>query len=284
MMNKTKLFLQTAIVLAALAIPAAASAQSGAVHDALRGSVFDPYASTISVVPPRGGAVMVYRHGKVTGWYLQPGIATVRPGQVYGVLATRGTRMVFNAGILIRPGATELVWSDGDLPRIAYAPAYHHRPHYVATRPGHGAGHGAGHKAATPHQGTSTPRNSATKVTRSKLSAKKPSSSVITRGQYRGLLRGLNRSPRDTTRFAVLKRYAKRYQFKQGQASTVVRKFETRRYRRSAARLLKRSTVSSKTVSSKPVSPKAVSTKTVQRKATMRRVASTRHVTRLRSR
>ncbi len=264
-MPKTKLFLQMTIVLAALAIPAAASAQSGAIHDALRGSAFDPYASTISVVPPKGGAVMVYRHGKVTGWFLQPGIATVRPGQVYGVLATKGTRMVFNAGILIRRGATELVWSDGDLPRVAYAPTYHYRSHYVAARRGHGTGHQA---AVRPH-GSSPTYDSTRQVSRAKLSAKKPYSSVISATQYRKLLKGLERSSRDRTRLGVLKKYAKRYRFKQGQATQVVRKFDTQRYRRSAAKLLKSSTVS---------------TKTVRRKASLRRAALPQRVAKLRRR
>ncbi len=264
-MSQTKLFLQMAIVLAALAVPAAASAQSGAVHDALRGTAFDPYASTIRVVPPRGGAVMVYRRGKLTGWWLQPGIATVRPGHVYGVLATRGTRMVFNAGILIRPGATELVWSDGDLPRIAYVPAYHHRSHYVAAR----RGPGYGHQIATQHHGTSPRHDSARKVRRVKVSVKKPYSSVIDAAHYRKLLQRLVRSPHDTKRFAVLKKVAKRYRFKQAQTSQIVRKFETRRYRRSAAKLLETSTRS---------------TKTVRRKVHLRRVTPSKPVAALRRR
>ncbi len=154
LMTKTKLFLQMAIVLAALAVPAVASANPSSIHDALRGTAFDPYASTIRIVPPKGGAVLVYRHGKAVGWYLQPGIATVRPGAVYGVLATKGTRMVFNGGVLIRPGATEMVWNGGDLPQVAYLPAYHQRPHYVAVR-----GHGSRNHAVGSHHANSAAKH-----------------------------------------------------------------------------------------------------------------------------
>jgi len=173
-MSKTKLFLQMAIVLAALAIPAVASADPGTIHDALRGTAFDPYATTMRIVPPKGGAVLVYRRGKAVGWWLQPGITTVRPGQVYGVLATKGTRMIFNGGVLVRPGTTSLVWDGGDLPQVAYMPAYHHRPHYVAVH-GH---RGSSHHVVGNHHGTSaakhaTPREGKRQLKRTKVKVKK---------------------------------------------------------------------------------------------------------------
>jgi hypothetical protein len=139
-MTKTQRLIQIAVVAAALLLPASAFA-SGPVHDALAGSVLDPMATTLKVVPPRGGAVMVYRNGKLKSWFLQPGLVTVQPGHVYGVMASRGSYMLFNAGIMMRDGFTELSWQDGNnTPAMAYYPGYsnrHRRPHRVAAHRTH---------------------------------------------------------------------------------------------------------------------------------------------------
>jgi hypothetical protein len=133
-MKLSKALLALALALAALALPV--SAMAGPVHDALRGDRLPPAGEAlVNVVPPRGGSVMLYRDGKVAGWFLRPGAARVVPGATYGVMAMRGTHVLFHAGLTANPGLTELVWTHGDRPSIGYVPPLP-RPHaHRAARP-----------------------------------------------------------------------------------------------------------------------------------------------------
>jgi hypothetical protein len=90
----------------------------------VRDTPLDASAATIRVVPPRGANVMIYRNNKVEGWFVAPGVTTVQPGEVYGIVATRGTNVLFNAGLLLRPGWTDVVWNKGTLPTIGYQPSF----------------------------------------------------------------------------------------------------------------------------------------------------------------
>ncbi|HHH11193.1 MAG TPA: hypothetical protein ENK23_03870, partial [Sorangium sp.] len=63
------------VLLLATAIPAVATAQPTALGRTLEGTALDPAATTIRVVPPRGGTVLVYQKGKLVGWWTRPGMA-----------------------------------------------------------------------------------------------------------------------------------------------------------------------------------------------------------------
>lgn len=115
---------------------------SEAWHRAVAGTPFDPLATTVRVVPPKGGTVMLYRNGGVRGWWMHPSAITVRPGQVYGLVATRGTQVLFNAAMVFRPGYTDVVWTTEQVPRIAYSPAWNYNPYAYAYGSGYGYDHG----------------------------------------------------------------------------------------------------------------------------------------------
>jgi hypothetical protein len=116
------------MVMGALLFPALASAQPVFVgqRGPLTGSPLDPFApSRVQIVPPNGGYVVMYRGDAILGWWTQPGLAVVEPGQVYSVAAARGPFLLFQSGIVFRPGLTALVWGNRDQPTIAYQPTYH---------------------------------------------------------------------------------------------------------------------------------------------------------------
>lgn len=144
-MKTVKILLQALVTVAALALPAAASAQafpfptsygpygtmfapfagSGLFGNAFDGTALDPNATTVHVVPPTGGTVMLYRNGDVRGWWLAPGLVSVKPDVLYNIVATRGTQMMFASGIVFRPGYTEIAWQGATVPAIAYQPAWY---------------------------------------------------------------------------------------------------------------------------------------------------------------
>jgi hypothetical protein len=180
-MKTPKLLLQTALAVVALALPASAQAQqpypypspgyqpmltplpaSGPLGDALVGTPLDPYATTVHVVPPTGGTVMLYRDNSMRGWWMQEGLISVKPDMLYSLVATRGTTVVFAAGIVFRPGYTEVVWRGQDFPQIAYQPTWPMYPGYgneqrEAARAHPASSHGA--RAHDERHGAAAPRS-----------------------------------------------------------------------------------------------------------------------------
>ena len=166
-MNKTtKLLLPFLVALSLLAAPAVALAQTGPVHQVLAGTVFDPAATNLRIVPPKGGMVLVYRDGKAVGWLMRAGYLTVKPNRLYGVVATRGTTMLFNAGLMVRPGLTELVWKGDSTPQMSYLPSYygyanqpathHHSASPAKQTTAYGAHHASSRVAPRALEGTAT--------------------------------------------------------------------------------------------------------------------------------
>jgi hypothetical protein len=155
---KTRRILQLAIVLLVALMPALAFAHApqSAFQSAVAGSVLDPHQSTLIIEPGKGMAVMVYEDGDLKGWFLKPGAVTVQPNHVYGVLATRGSSVVFHSGLLVRAGATKVSWAaTGNRPAVAFRPAFsshgysHAHAHRQAARPA-----GVRHAATTPRAAT----------------------------------------------------------------------------------------------------------------------------------
>jgi hypothetical protein len=142
-MKNLKMLLQAIVAVAALAFPAAASAQPtaypyqpgfqsmlspfpvpGIFGEMFENTALDPYATTVHVVPPQGGTVMLYRNNALSGWWLQPGLVSVKPDVLYSLVATRGKTVVFASGIVFRPGYTDVAWRGDALPQIAYQPTW----------------------------------------------------------------------------------------------------------------------------------------------------------------
>lgn len=116
--------LQLLVALFALAAPQAASAQ-GPVQRFLQGGVVDPSASVVYVEPPRGGMVMVYEGNRPVGVLPRAGTLALRPGRVYGVVATRGSAMLFNQRLRLGAGLTSLVWAPGQsAPHMSFRPRF----------------------------------------------------------------------------------------------------------------------------------------------------------------
>ena len=201
----TRRLLGLALALCTLAIPAAA--QAGPVNDVLRADRLPPPGqATVRIVPPRGGTVMLYRGGKVAGWFMRPGFAQVDARVPYGVMATRGTAVLFHAGISMNPGLTELVWDEGNTPRIGWlpgpnAPAHHHGAHAVQAQ----------HRPAA---------------------AARPRSTSI--------VQDMSRAPNDARRLAMFKRHlVTRKPFSTKEKTAALRTFRSKNYRTAAARLLR---------------------------------------------
>lgn len=199
------------LALCALAVPTAAYA--GPVNDFLRADRLPPVGqATVRVVPPRGGSVMLYRDGKVAGFFMRPGFANVEAGQPYGVMAMRGTFQVFHAGILVHPGLTELVWEDGaNAPTIGYLPP----PRIPATRV-HAVGHSQGRTRGYAHHSSA-------------------------RSSSPGLVRQLRSQPNDSRRLSALKRHLMRERLSSKDAAAALRTFQSKSYRDAAARMIRKS-------------------------------------------
>ena len=50
---------------------------------ALAGTPADPFATTLHVVPPPGGAVILYDGVRIKGWWVNAGITTLKPGRTF---------------------------------------------------------------------------------------------------------------------------------------------------------------------------------------------------------
>lgn len=258
----TKLLASLLVAATVVAIPLTASAQvwgppivvsphaaggSPLVVGALNGPRLDPMAATARIVPPRGGTVMLYRDGKMKGWFTQASYAKLEPGRVYGVVATRGSSMLFNAGIIARPGLTEVVWEGSNkAPSIAFTPAL--RPHYNGhthhvSASGQGQSHHVGHAAAQSktHFVSNRPK---TTTSRPRVSvAKKSSATTIDQQRYRGMIATMSAQPFESARLNVLRSYSRRYRFTPAQAKTAMQQFRSRSFKLSASRLLRGRTV-----------------------------------------
>ncbi|HZO13425.1 MAG TPA: hypothetical protein VFB62_09195 [Polyangiaceae bacterium] len=201
----TRRLLGIALALCTLAIPAAA--QAGPVHDALRADRLPPPGqATVRIVPPRGGTVMLYRGGQVVGWFMRPGFAQVDARVPYGIMATRGTAVLFHAGITMNPGLTELVWGEGNTPSIGWLPG----PNVHA----HAHQHGAHAQPATP--------------------------ATATRPRSASLVQEMRRAPNDARRLALFKRHlVARRPLSSKDKTAALRTFHSKNYRTAAARLLR---------------------------------------------
>ncbi len=137
-MNSLKRLLPAVVALFLWVVPNVADAQSLApLYGALglgSGALATPTGTVVRVFPPKGAAVMLYAGNSVKGWWTSPGMVDVKPGRVHGVIATRGTQVLFHSRLIFRPGVTDIGWSNSNVPTIAYAPAPSVRPP-VAARP-----------------------------------------------------------------------------------------------------------------------------------------------------
>jgi len=216
-MKKTQLlFAQLAVAMALLIAPATAFAGGGPVYNALRGPVLDPYATTmLQVVPPKGGYVMVHRGGKLVTWFQQAGAMSVVPNQSYNLAAIVGSTMVFNGGIVARPGLTSVVWSGNSAtPAISFVPTRRFRPGRVGVdrRRHHTQQRAVPRRISQRHLGTR---------------------------QYQRLMRNMRATPSEHGRLAVLRRYATKYRFRAWQARQALRVFRSRRYKQLALQAIK---------------------------------------------
>jgi hypothetical protein len=203
-MTMARRLLSLVVVGLGLAFPESADAQVPVPLTVPLGSpAFDPSLATVRVTPPSGGAVMLYRNGVAHGWFMKNGLTTVEPGQVYGVLATRGKDVLFHGGVLMRQGITDLAWSTERVPAMSFTPsAYVYTNHYA---------HG-------PH--FDAPVN------------------AIGGSRYRSLIRRMHAAEDERSKLAVLQAYARRYEFSRAQADGAIAEFHSRLYRRRAAQAL----------------------------------------------
>jgi hypothetical protein len=134
MTTRLKLLTIAAAVLAAV-LTTSASASAGPVNRFLTGGLVDPLATTMRIVPPRGGMVMVHDNGKAVAWLTRAGYVNVKPNRVYGITATRGRTLLFSTNMRVRRGYTEMIWGQGSQPQLSYVPAARwRRPAYAGVR------------------------------------------------------------------------------------------------------------------------------------------------------
>lgn len=209
-MNTTKLFSQLAVALGLLTTPSLAVAETGAVHNFLRGPIINPVASTLRIVPPQGGQVMLHRAGKAARWFVQPGLVQVEPGATYELTAVRNNAVVFNSGIVARAGVLDVAWSnDSDTPSVKYhAPAVAN-PFAIGLVPFN----------AVPLAALRTP---------------------IPADGFGLMLDEVQMQLHDYTRWIALNRYLQQYLFSDAQIAELVASFDSERYQTAAARLLAR--------------------------------------------
>ena len=186
------------IALAALAVPATALAD-GPVHRALTGGVIDPGATSLYIAPPKRGMVIVYRDGDAVGWFVNPGYLPVDANGVYGVVATRGSSMLFNARFRLRPGLTRLEWSDGNTPQVLYHPAYPAARHRHA-RPSQAR---PSHAGPSPSQGATPARE--TPKPKATAGSQKASGSGISSKRFAKLIERIEASDDDHDRYRALR-------------------------------------------------------------------------------
>jgi hypothetical protein len=196
-------------------------ATTGAVHRALQGPTVDPYGPTLAtsfrIQPPKRGLVMVYQNGKLRGMYSQTSWLPAADDGVYGVVAFRGQKVLFNANVVARPGVTELVWGSADVPTITYTPAMRPLTSGPALPPGVNVHHHITHDGSTgmayvPGMGLvtqPTPRVVLAPQARATAGARRgavaQARSLMSHSTHRGLLRDLETGALDTQRLATLK-------------------------------------------------------------------------------
>lgn len=241
------------LALAAFAWPAVASAEAGPVHRALTGGLIDPGATTLYIEPPRQGMVIVYRDGEAVGWFVRPGYLSAKPNTVHGVVATRGTSMLFNAQLLLRPGVTQLSWSSGNAPRMVYQPAYRvparpraHAPRGQAPRGQAPRAHAppAAHRPATPGSrpaatGSVAPSRASKAAPRSRApqAAGSPRSGISAQ-QFSQLLRRLDAADDDHDRLRSIRPEASRHTFTAAQKQQILARFRSAKLRDTASSAL----------------------------------------------
>jgi hypothetical protein len=209
-------------VLALGVLGTAQSAQAGEVHNFLTGASIDPHASILHIVPPRGGTVMLYRNAKLVGWWMQPGIVRAAPGKIYGVVATRGQSVLFNAHLIARPGTTSIAWRGGDTPAISFVPSY---LGYDARHPAyaHAHGHGGSHSRA------------ATQQARPAGAGRAPAKAQASGADLQRMRAKLDAQPNDAQRMGALRRYLRTHKISRKQSGAVVARFHTRKGKLEAA-------------------------------------------------
>jgi hypothetical protein len=209
-----QLALTTALALTPMLLAADALAQSGPVNQFLTGGTIDPMATTLKVVPPEGGMVMVHRDGKAVAWLMQAGYVRLKPNREYGIVATRGTSMLFNGGLYARPGLTQFRWTSSDTPEVSYQPAViYGRPHHKPAARTHRA------KTKT----VAPPKRRAERATthaapRKPAAAAKPAKVRPSAATFARIIAKLEGLESDRARVAAIEGYAQRYTFTHAQA------------------------------------------------------------------
>ncbi len=216
---KTQRFAQ---LIAALAVSFAAlltapeASASGPVNQLLTGGLIDPYATTLRVVPPQGGMVVLHRNGAAVAWFMQPGLVNLSPNQIYTLTATRGQTMLFNANLLMRRGYTQAVWGRSNQPQLSFQPTLAAYPMAGAPRVPASAG------VSQPAPGAASADGRAR----------------LPRHRHSALLAELGALETDQARWRMMKRYDKSYALSAVQKRGIVGTFESASYRRSAQRTL----------------------------------------------
>lgn len=226
---------QILAALLVMAAPAIATAHDkGLAERTVEGTPFDPRESSLWITPPQGGTVLVYQDGDTKGWFIHSGAITVTPHQVYGILATRGTSVIFHSALLVRPGVTSLSWNDGSRsPTLAFQPMFFphrqgvhgHRPHPVA------AGR---HPAPARGASRAVPRRAAAKPAAPTAAKRRQLDDNV----VAGLAIKLDRVRDDQGKMRMLEGYARRYSFTRMQSQRLVATFDGAQGRAAAERLL----------------------------------------------
>jgi hypothetical protein len=214
-MKTTRFCSQLAVALGLLTAPSLASAETGAVHAFLRGPFNHPASSTLHIVPPEGGQVMLHRDGKAARWFVAPGFVEVEPGVPYEVAAVRNNAIVFTSGVVARAGMLELVWTNAsDAPNVDYRAPVVANPFAVGLVPIH----------AVPAAALRT---------------------AMTNEAFELMLDDLQLQLNDRRRWLALGRYREGWLFNDEQVHDVIASFNTGRYQAAAARFLARRRVAS---------------------------------------
>lgn len=218
--------LAMAAALCATVLTTSATTFAGPVNRALTGGVIDPYATTLRVVPPKGGMVMVHQNGSAVAWFMQAGVINLKPNQIYGLTATRGTSMLFNASVVVRPGYTQAVWAKDNAPQLSYQPSL------------------VGGYGRPVHRPATTRRPSAATPPEPSQPARLPAS------RHRALMGELKGLSTDRQRWNVMKSYNKRYALTVSQKRAIAGTFASASYKSAAEHTMSLSKASTKTKTS----------------------------------
>lgn len=199
-----------AFALAVLALSNVASAEIGPVQRFLRGPLLPARSSALRIVPPAGGHVLLHREGKPARWFLQPGLVTVEPGVPYAITAVRDGEVLFDSGVVARPGLLSLTWEESaTAPRVSFQPPVAWNPLAAGLFPA----------SAVPMQALRSPIGSV---------------------GFASLLDELQSQPDEPSRWLRLVRYADGFLFTDEQIRTLVGSFAFPLYRGYASVLLAR--------------------------------------------